>query len=202
MILIPLFVQIIAKMKKVIAKWIFEHLMGWKIKGEIQNEIKKCVIIVMPHTSWHDFYIAIICRAAIGLDIKWLGKEELFRFPFTFFFRALGGVPLDRRGGQNKVEAIVNLFNNNESLWLGISPEGTRKKVTQLRTGFYYIALKAQVPIVPVSLNFEKREVVFGNGFYPGGDLEADLKDLNRYFIDAKGKIPENAYQYKENANR
>lgn len=186
-------------MKKQIYKWIFEKLMGWKIEGSFDEEIKKCVLMVMPHTSWHDFYVAIICRGAVGVDINWVGKKELFRFPFGYFFKSLGGAPLDRTGGLNKVESIVNLFNSKEIFRLGMSPEGTRKKVEQLKTGFYYIALQAKVPIIPVSLNFEKKVVNFGKPFYTTGDLKSDLSFLNKHFIDAVGKIPENGYKITEN---
>jgi 1-acyl-sn-glycerol-3-phosphate acyltransferase len=179
-------------MKKQIYKWIFSTLMGWKIEGDFNQEIKKSVLMVMPHTSWHDFYVAIICRGAVGSEINWIGKKELFRFPFNYFFKVLGGVPLDRTGGLNKVEAIAKIFETKETFRLGLSPEGTRKKVEVLKTGFYYIALAAKVPIIPVSINFEKKVVVFGNPYNPTGNIESDLQILNKHFLDAKGKIPQN----------
>ena len=182
-------------MKKQIYKWIFGNIMGWKIGGDFDENIKKSILMVMPHTSWHDFYVAIICRGAMGVDINWVGKKELFRFPFSYFFKYLGGAPLDRTGGLNKVESIANIFNSRETFRLGLSPEGTRKKVDQLKTGFYYIAITAKVPIIPVSINFEKKIVQFGNPFYPTGNIESDLMILNKHFIDAKGKIPENGYK-------
>ncbi|WP_348824859.1 1-acyl-sn-glycerol-3-phosphate acyltransferase [Flavobacterium aestuarii] len=181
-------------MKKQIYRWIFYNLMGWKIEGNFSKEIKKCIVMVMPHTSWHDFYTAIICRGAIGVEINWIGKKELFRFPFGYFFKSLGGAPLDRTGGLNKVESIAKLFDSKETFRLGLSPEGTRKKVEVLKTGFYYIALQAKVPIIPVAMNFEKKVFNFGNPFYPTGNLESDLALLNKHFIGAKGKIPENGY--------
>ena len=181
-------------MKKRIYKWIFSNLMGWKIEGVFNQEIKKSVLMVMPHTSWHDFYVAIICRGAVGSEINWIGKKELFRFPFSYFFKYLGGTPLDRTGGLNKVESIAAIFETRETFRLGLSPEGTRKKVEVLKTGFYYIAIKANVPIIPVSINFEKKVVDFGNPFNPTGNIESDLQILNKHFVDAKGKIPENGY--------
>ena len=181
-------------MKKRIYKWIFCNLMGWKIEGVFNEEIKKSVLMVMPHTSWHDFYVAIICRGAVGSEINWIGKKELFRFPFSYFFKYLGGTPLDRTGGLNKVESIAAIFETRETFRLGLSPEGTRKKVEVLKTGFYYIAIKANVPIIPVSINFEKKVVDFGNPFNPTGNIESDLQILNKHFVDAKGKIPENGY--------
>ena len=186
-------------MKKQIYRWIFGNVMGWKIERSINEQIKKSVLMVMPHTSWHDFYVAIICRGATGVDINWVGKKELFRFPFGFFFKSLGGAPLDRTGGLNKVESIVSIFNSKEIFRLGLSPEGTRKKVDQLKTGFYYIALEANVPIIPVSINFEKKIVDFGNAFYPTGNIESDLIFLNKHFVNAKGKIPENGYKVSKN---
>lgn len=181
-------------MKKQICKWVFGKIMGWKIEGNFDEEIKKSILIVIPHTSWHDFYVAIICKGALGVEINWVGKKELFRFPFSYFFKFFGGVPLDRTGGLNKVESIVNLFNSKETFRLGMSPEGTRKKVDQLKTGFYYIALQANVPIIPVSLNFETKIIDFGKPFFPSGNIELDFITLNKHFVNAKGKIPENGY--------
>lgn len=181
-------------MNKQIYKWIFDTVMGWKIEGNFDPEIKKSVLMVMPHTSWHDFYVAIICRGAVGGGINWIGKKELFRFPFSYFLKALGGVPLDRSGGLNKVEAIAKFFETKETFRLGLSPEGTRKKVEVLKTGFYYIALAAKVPIIPVAINFEKKIIDFGNPYNTTGNIDYDLQILSKHFLDAKGKIPENGY--------
>jgi 1-acyl-sn-glycerol-3-phosphate acyltransferase len=181
-------------MKRLIYRFIFFKIMRWKIIGNLDENIKKSVLMVMPHTSWHDFYVAMFCRGAVGVDINWVGKKELFRFPFGFFFKSLGGAPLDRTGGLNKVESIANIFHSRETFRLGLSPEGTRKKVNQLKTGFYYIAITAKVPIIPVSINYEKKVVHFGNAFYPTNNLDLDLKELEKHFKDAKGKIPENGY--------
>jgi 1-acyl-sn-glycerol-3-phosphate acyltransferase len=182
-------------MKKQICKWIFFNLMGWKIVGDFDENIKKSVVIVMPHTSWHDFYVAIICRGATGININWIGKKELFSFPFGWFFKNLGGAPIDRCGGLNKVDSIVSIFNSKEVFRLGLSPEGTRKKVEQLKTGFYYIALKANVPIIPVALDFGKKVVSFGNPVMPTGNIDLDLAILLPYFKGAKGKFPEKGFE-------
>jgi 1-acyl-sn-glycerol-3-phosphate acyltransferase len=184
-------------MKKQIYKWIFFNLMGWKIEGHFDENIKKCVLIVMPHTSWHDFYMAIICRGATGIDINWVGKKELFGFPFGWFFKYLGGAPLDRTGGLNKVDSIAAIFDSKEIFRLGLSPEGTRKKVEQLKTGFYYIALKANVPIVPVALDFGKKAVNFGKPLVPKGNIESDLEILLKHYIGVTGKIPEKGFEIK-----
>lgn len=127
-------------MKKQLYEWIFFGLMGWKIKGFVDPNIKKSVMMVMPHTSSHDFYIGIFTRGVLGTEINWVGKKELFRFPFGYYFRYMGGEPLDRKGGLNKVDSIAAIFERKEVFRLGVAPEGTRKKVTKLKTGFYYIA--------------------------------------------------------------
>jgi 1-acyl-sn-glycerol-3-phosphate acyltransferase len=184
-------------MKKQIYKWIFFNLMGWKIEGDFDDKIKKCVLMVMPHTSWHDFYIAIICRGATGIDINWVGKKELFRFPFGWFFKYLGGAPLDRTGGLNKVDSIAAIFESKDTFRLGLSPEGTRKKVEQLKTGFYYIALRANVPIIAVALDFGKKVVSFGNPVMPTGNIDSDLAILLTHYIGVTGKFPENGFQIK-----
>ena len=101
-------------MKKQIYKWIFFRLMGWKIEGIISPEIKKCVMMVMPHTSAHDFYLGIFTRGITGLEMNFVAKKELFRFPFGSYFRYMGGEPLDRSGGLNKVDSIAAIFKRKE----------------------------------------------------------------------------------------
>jgi 1-acyl-sn-glycerol-3-phosphate acyltransferase len=107
----------------------------------------------------------------------------------------MGGAPLDRKGGKDTVEAIAQIFEDKEVFRLAIAPEGTRKKVNQLKTGFYYIALKANVPIIPVAFDFGKKEVRYGSLFYPTGDLENDIATLSNNFKDTIGKIPEYSFE-------
>ena len=95
-------------MKKLFYKWIFFKMMGWKIVGTINPEIKKCVMMVMPHTSAHDFYLGIFTRGILGLEMNFVAKKELFRFPFGYYFRWMGGAPIDRTGSLNKVDAIAS----------------------------------------------------------------------------------------------
>ncbi|MGB5943560.1 MAG: 1-acyl-sn-glycerol-3-phosphate acyltransferase [Leeuwenhoekiella sp.] len=163
--------------------------LGWKRVGEIPRDIKKMVIIAAPHTSWHDFYMALLYRKIIGLEIKFVGKKELFRWPFGWYFRKVGGMPLDRTPGQNKVQAIASLFEINEELRLTLAPEGTRKKVTEWKTGFYYIALEAKVPIVPVAMDFGKKEHRVAHPFYPTGNIDEDLPKLMSFYEGVEGKI-------------
>jgi 1-acyl-sn-glycerol-3-phosphate acyltransferase len=176
-------------MKKQIYKWIFFRLMGWKIVGAIDPDLKKCVMMIMPHTSAHDFYLGIFTRAITGLEMNFVGKKELFVFPLNYYFRYMGGEPLDRSGGMNKVDSIAAIFGRREIFRLAVAPEGTRKKVDQLKTGFYYIALKANVPIVPVAFNFGKKEVNLGIPLVPTGNIEEDLIILKKHFKGVEGKV-------------
>lgn len=181
-------------MKKRIYEFLFFKLMGWKITGVFEASLKKCVIIVVPHTSWHDFYIGLLTRGIIGLEMNFVGKKELFLFPFGYYFKSIGGAPLDRSGGQNKVDAIAALFEQRDVFRLAIAPEGTRKKVNSWRTGYYYIALKAKVPILPVAFDFSKKEVRIGTPYFPTGDLETDTRILESFFKDAVGKFPDKSF--------
>lgn len=184
-------------MKEVIYKWIFFRLMGWKIVGTIAPEIKKCVMMVMPHTSAHDFYLGIFTRGITGLEMNWVGKKELFKFPLNFYFKYMGGEPLDRSGGLNKVDSIAAIFDRKEVFRLAVLPEGTRRKVDTIKTGFYFIALKSKVPIIPVAFDFGRKEVNLGKPLMPTGNLEEDLAILSKHFIGVKGKIPKNGFEYK-----
>ncbi len=170
--------------------------MGWKIIGTINPQIKKCVFMVMPHTSWHDFYLGLFTRGIIGLEMNFVGKKELFRFPFGWYFRWMGGTALDRSGGLNKVDGIAEIFKYKSVFRMGISPEGTRKKVDELKTGFYYIALKASVPIIPVAFDFGKKQVKMSEPFYPTGDFQKDMKAVMPHFAGVQGKIPENGFEF------
>ena len=181
-------------MKKQIYKWIFFNLMGWKIVGNIDASVKKCVMMVMPHTSAHDFYLGIFTRGITGLEMNFVGKKELFRFPFGAYFRYMGGEPLDRSGGLNKVDSIAAIFKRREVFRLAVAPEGTRNKVTELKTGFYFIAMKANVPIIPVAFDFGKKEVNLGRPLFPSGNIDADMQILKQHYIGVKGKIPEKGY--------
>lgn len=183
-------------MKKSIYRFIFCRLMGWKIIGIMNPEIKKCILMVMPHTSWHDFYLGLFTRGIIGLEMNFVGKKELFRFPFGWYFRWMGGTPLDRSGGLNKVDTIAEIFANKAVFRMAISPEGTRKKVTELKTGFYYIAFKAHVPIIPVAFDFGKKEVNIGEPFYPTSDFQKDMKVILPHFTGVEGKIPAHGFVY------
>ena len=172
-------------------KFVFHKLLGWKISGDFSPEIKKAVIIVVPHTSWHDFYVGVFVRRISGVQINFVAKKELFKWPFGWYFRWMGGASLDRTSGQNKVDAIAEIFNSKKEFRLALAPEGTRKKVTDWKTGDYYIALAANVPIIPVSFDYKTKTVTINKPFYPTGDIETDTVRLRTYYEGVVGKKPE-----------
>jgi 1-acyl-sn-glycerol-3-phosphate acyltransferase len=181
-------------MKKKIYKLVFQKLMGWKVEDYMNPEIKKSILIVVPHTSWQDFYISILVRGVLGLEINFVAKKELFVFPFGLYFKWMGGAPLNRFSNKNTVENIAILFQEKKTFRLAISPEGTRKKVAEWKTGFYYIALKAEVPIIPVAFDYKNKEVIFHPEFYPTGNSTTDFEFLKKYFKNVQGKISKNSF--------
>ncbi|MFT5252742.1 MAG: 1-acyl-sn-glycerol-3-phosphate acyltransferase [Flavobacteriales bacterium] len=181
-------------MKKLIYKFIFFRLMGWKIVGTIDPKIKKCVMMIMPHTSAHDFYLGIFTRGITGLEMNFVGKKELFRFPLGSYFKYMGGEPLDRSGGLNKVDSIAAIFDKKVTFRLAVAPEGTRDKVTTLKSGFYYIAMKTKVPIIPVAFDFGTKEVNLGVPLYPTGIINEDMLVLLQHYKGVQGKIPEKGF--------
>jgi len=173
-----------------ILKWLF-HLSGWKIKGTVPD-LPKMVVAVAPHTSSWDFIIGIMARSAMELkNTRFLGKKELFDGPFGFIFTSLGGVGVDRSSPHGLVNQVVEAFNRQERFILGIAPEGTRKKVDKLRSGFYQMARGAGVPILPVGFDFPTKSVIIGEPLVPGPDMDADLRVLMDFYRKIRGKIPE-----------
>ncbi len=171
-----------------LTKFVFEKLMGWKIVGTFNPSIKKAVIIVVPHTSWHDFYLGLFTRRITNVPINYIAKKELFKWPFGWYFRWTGGVQLDRTPGQNKVDAIAEMFNKKEEFRLALSPEGTRKKVEVWKTGYYYIAMKANVPILCVAFDYSKKAIIIDKPFYPSGNIEDDTLKMRQFFKNTVGK--------------
>jgi 1-acyl-sn-glycerol-3-phosphate acyltransferase len=181
-------------MKQIIYRFIFFTLMGWKIKGNFDTNIKKCVIIVVPHTSWYDFFIGVFFRGTYPVEINFLAKKELFKFPLGGYLKWMGGIPLNRSKTENKVDAIAKIFETKEVLRLSLSPEGTRKKVTQWKSGYYYIAQKANLPIIPIGFDYANKQVIVFEPFTVTNDFEKDSKYLEKLFKNVKGKVAENSF--------
>lgn len=175
-----------------LAKLIYFKILGWDLENNFDPSIKKCLVIVAPHTSNFDFFIGILVRKIMNVHIDFIGKQELFRWPYGWYFRKIGGSPVDRSKNQKKVDAIVELFKEHEIFRLALSPEGTRKKVERWKTGFYFIALEAEVPIIMASFDFRKKLVKISHAFYVTGNFEEDFSRILNYFKGVEGKIPEN----------
>ncbi|WOC40104.1 1-acyl-sn-glycerol-3-phosphate acyltransferase [Polaribacter sp. HL-MS24] len=173
------------------SKFILFRILGWRLVGDFPQDIKKYVVIAAPHTSWIDFPIAILSRMASGTMINFIGKGSLFSGPFGFFFRLLGGTPVDRSKNNNLVESIVQIFNSKNEFRLGLSPEGTRKKVDKWKTGFYYIAKGARVPIVMATLDFGKKQILISEPYTTTDNMEADFQYFHDFFKHVQGKNPE-----------
>jgi 1-acyl-sn-glycerol-3-phosphate acyltransferase len=174
-----------------VSKFIFKNIMGWKLVNNFPKDIKKYVVIAAPHTSWQDFPIGILARNTSGVKINFIGKDSLFKGPFGFIFRSLGGTPVDRSKSNNLVDAIVNVFNSKEEFRLALSPEGTRKKVEKWKTGFYYIAKGANVPVVMATLDFGKKQVKISDPYYTTDDKEKDFEHFKSFYKGVLGKKPE-----------
>ncbi|TXE11539.1 acyltransferase [Seonamhaeicola algicola] len=177
-----------------LSKFVYFKLLRWKVVGNInlsKNTIKKAVIIAAPHTSWHDFYIGVLLRSVIKVKTNFIAKKSLFKFPFGWFFKSLGGTPVNRFSNENKVQAIVEIFNNHDEFRITLAPEGTRKKVLQWRTGFYFIAKKANVPIIMITFDYKNKQNKISEPFYPTNNKEADFSFMQDFFKNVEGKIPE-----------
>jgi len=171
------------------ANWILIKL-GWTFHVELP-ETSKFVAIAAPHTSNWDFPLGILAAKAIHLKIHWMGKHSMFRWPYGWFFRAIGGTPIQRSGGQNYILQMVDLFNRSEHLVLALAPEGTRSKTDHWKTGFHAIARAANVPILMAYLDYANKQVGIGGMFYPGEDIEADFKQIREFYKNRHGKNPE-----------
>ncbi len=172
-------------------------LNGWKIMGTFPHHLPKIMLAVGPHTSAWDVVVGLATRQLVPIKHAYfLGKKELFDGLFGWFFRAIGGTPVDRFSKTGMVEQVAEKFKAHEFFRLGISPEGTRKKVDKLKTGFYHIAKQANIPILLVGFDFTKKQVIFGELIYPSNDEAADFKKILSFFAGVEGKHPEQGLKH------
>ena len=170
-------------MIRVLSKFILNKIIGWRVIGYLPKN-EKYIIAVVPHSSYFDLIIAVLIRTYSGLKIKFIGKKELFNPITSYLFKFLGGIPVDRTKKSNIVDEVVELFKLGKIKILAIAPEGTRKRVEKWKTGFYYIALKAKLPILMVSFDYIRKEVKINNKFYPSGDIDKDFIELEKKVND------------------
>ena len=178
-------------MKQAIYSFIYYKLLGWKTNVTVPN-IDKCVICAAPHTSNLDLFIGKLFYGSIGRKTSFMMKKEWFFFPLGPMFKAVGGIPVDRGRKTSLVDQMVERFKTAKHFHLAITPEGTRKANPNWKKGFYFIAQKAQVPIVLIGIDYTKKTIYATKAFTPTGDIENDMKEIKLYFKDFKGKNPEN----------
>lgn len=168
------------------------RILGWKVVGELPSpKVKKMVIVEAPHTSNWDYFYGMLSIMSLGVKVNVIIKKEMFFWPLGPILKALGGVPIDRTGTSNKVEAIAALFDNRDSLHLAITPEGTRSLSKIWKKGYYYIAQAAGVPIMMTSLDYKKKEGRFGPIFFPTGNYNEDYKKMEAFYQGVTAKFPE-----------
>ncbi|MBA3899585.1 MAG: lysophospholipid acyltransferase family protein [Bacteroidetes bacterium] len=165
---------------------------GWKIEGGIPKGVKKCVLIAAPHTSNWDFLFGLGALHEFKLDVKYLAKKELFRFPLRGMFISLGGVPVDRSKSSSMVDAMVSLIKSKDEIIVMIPPEGTRKRVEKWKSGFYHVAHGAGVPIVLGYLDYKRKIAGIGPAIYPTGNKEEDFRKIEEFYRDVAPRFPEN----------
>ena len=177
---------------RTIVRWISLFALkirGWRIEGKFPD-IPKYVLIAAPHTSNWDFPITLAVTFALKGKIYWMGKASLFRWPFRGMFNWLGGISVDRSKSNNMVGQMIRQFYANERLVVTIPPAGTRRHVMKWKTGFYYIALGADVPVVLGYLNYRTKVGGIGAVFYPTGDINTDMRQIRAYYSGIHGKHP------------
>ncbi|MDL2212947.1 1-acyl-sn-glycerol-3-phosphate acyltransferase [Bacteroides sp. OttesenSCG-928-D19] len=178
-------------MKKAIYTFIYTKILRWKYVYTVPH-YDKSVICAAPHTTNLDLFIGKLFYGAAGGKTSFMMKKDWFFFPLGLIFKAVGGIPVDRSRKTSLVDQMVKVFNEKEKFNLAITPEGTRKANPHWKKGFYYIALKAQVPIVLIGIDYASKTITAGKSLFPSGDLEKDMAEIKDYFKDFRGKYPEN----------
>lgn len=166
------------------------RLLGWKLVGQLPED-KKYVVIFAPHTSNWDFVLMLMVRFCFKMKVAFLGKHTLFKPPFGWFFRMFGGIPVERSSAHNVVDEVAAIIKQREQIQFALAPEGTRSYKPYWKSGFYHIALKAQVPILMTFLNSNTKEIGIGDLFYPSGNQEQDLDVIRAFYKDKAGIKPE-----------
>ncbi|HIQ36258.1 1-acyl-sn-glycerol-3-phosphate acyltransferase [Acinetobacter venetianus] len=172
-------------------------LMGWEIDNHWDLNIDQCVMIAAPHTSNWDALYARLALKALGVNVRLTIKDSYMKFPFGPFVRAMGGIGIDRsvkQQGQERpsmVQLMSDLFKTHPKLVMLVTPEGTRAKQEQWKTGFYHVAMTAGVPIALVYMDYAKKKTGVGKIIYPTGDFEKDMTEIMAFYAEIHAKFPE-----------
>ena len=160
---------------------------GWQLKGTFPN-LPKMIVIGAPHSSYWDGVWGVLLKVYHGIDIGIMIKREVVDGPLGVILRPLGAVPIDRSAATNIVDQMKERFGSRDRMWLGITPEGTRKKVVHWKSGFLRIAEAANVPLLPLYIDYPSKSFTLGEPFYPTGDQEADMTAIRALFRPYVGK--------------
>jgi 1-acyl-sn-glycerol-3-phosphate acyltransferase len=167
----------------------FLKLTGWKVEGSLPAGVTKCVLIAAPHTSNWDLPYTLMVAFALRLNVYWMGKASIFKPPFSGVMRWLGGIPVQREQSNNLVAASAQaIVDFDGHLQLAVPPEGTRSKSRYWKTGFYYIAQTAQVPIVMAYMDYGQKRSGLGPVFQPTGDIDKDMAEIKAFYAPMQGK--------------
>ena len=178
-------------MWKKLCNWLLYKRMGWTA-DVTEDHPDKFIICLAPHTSNWDFILGLLYSRSIGMKINFLMKKEWFFWPLGPIFKSLGGIPVYRQKKTSMTDAMAETAKKADQFRLCITPEGTRSKTAEWKKGFYFIALKAGLPILLYGVDYEKKLISCKKTVIPMGDLETDMRDIKLYFKDFKGKKPEN----------
>ena len=168
----------------------FLTITGWKFKGDIPRS-DRIILVAGPHTSNWDFLLALAFIFGLNLNVFWIGKHTLFKNGFSKIMRKLGGIPVDRASPELLMNEVLNIVKKQQGVIIAISPEGTRKKVERLKSGFLRIAKTTNSQILLAGIDFESKLIHLGKLFQPSGNTESDLLNVHNYFRQFKGKRPE-----------
>ena len=177
-------------MKQQLCRFIYHRLLGWKTVITVPF-YEKCVICAAPHTSNWDLLIGKLFYGSLGRKASFLMKKEWFFFPLNLVFKAMGGIPVNRGKKNSLVDQMARRFASCSRFNLAITPEGTRKANPEWKKGFYYIALQAQVPIMLFGIDYPSKTITCTKALVPTGDIEKDMREIKRYFMQFTGRHPE-----------
>lgn len=177
-------------MKQQLCRFIYHRLLGWKTVVTVPFH-KKCVICAAPHTSNWDLLIGKLFYGSLGRNASFMMKKEWFFFPLNLVFKAMGGIPVNRGKKNSLVDQMARRFASCSRFNLAITPEGTRKANPEWKKGFYYIALQAQVPIMLFGIDYPSKTITCTKAIMPSGDIEKDMREIKRYFMQFTGRHPE-----------
>ncbi|MCB9262466.1 MAG: 1-acyl-sn-glycerol-3-phosphate acyltransferase [Flavobacteriales bacterium] len=176
-------------------KFIFKQL-GWKVAGRLPVNHKKYVLVVAPHTSNWDFFVGLGARATFNFWPQYAAKSDLFFWPLGWILKRLGGYPVVRSKNTNFVQSFADIFKKEKEFILTITPEGTRSYNPDWKTGFYYIAKEANVPIVPVAFDYKTKTVTMREPMNTDMSVEETIDELKKWYSHFQGKNPQNGVHY------